>query len=151
MGNIIAIDRTTPFNPTAFLGEDWSIAEEDERSLNLVELDLTKVQFETTLKKGETSVVGEEKLKRLIASGDIRLDAKVFQTLWENQHLIPESWKQPTNGSATLISFDGMILQNPRGRRCALCLYWSVGEWRWSVNLLGRDWRAYRPSAVLAS
>jgi hypothetical protein len=151
MSNIITIDRTTPFNPAAFLGKDWSIAEEDERSLKLVELDFTKVRFESTLKKGEASVVGEERLKRLIVSGDIRLDAKVFQTVWENQQLIPDRWKQLTNGSATLISFDGAILQNPRGCRCVLFLCWSVGEWCCGVNFLSRDCRTYRTSAVLAS
>ncbi len=148
---VISIDHTSAFDPVAFIGEGWSIVEEDERSLKLTEVDLTKVSFETMLKDGEKTVVGEEKLKRLIASGDIRLDAKVFQTLWENQHLIPEAWKQPTNGNTTYVFFDGTILRHSRGNRCVLCLYGGGGKWRWFCLWLDRKWGARNPSAVLAS
>jgi hypothetical protein len=117
---VIPIDRTSAFDPVAFIGEGWSIVEEDERSLALGEVDLTKVNFETMLKERESSVVGEEKLKRLKDAGHIRLDAKVFQTLWENQHLIPASWKEPTNGNTTYVFFDGTILRHSRGGRYVL-------------------------------
>lgn len=149
--NLVTIDRTSAFALIAFVGEGWSIVEEDERSLALTEVDLTKVSFETSLADGEKSVVGEEKLKRLISSGDIRLDAKVFQTLWENQHLIPASWKEPTNGNTTYVFFDGTIIRNSRGHRCVLCLFWVDGGWRWHCGWLGFEWDACRPSAVLAS
>lgn len=148
---VIPIDRTSAFNPVAFLGEGWSIVEEDERSLKLGEVDLTKVNFETMLKERESSVVGEEKLKRLKDAGHIRLDAKVFQTLWENQHLIPASWKEPTNGNTTYVFFDGTILRGSYGRRCVLYLGWGGGEWGWDDYWLGYEWLASRPSAVLAS
>ena len=151
MNNISRIDRTSAFDPVAFIGEGWSIVEQDECSLALTEVDLTKVSFETMLKDGEKTVVGEEKLKRLIASGDIRLDAKVFQTLWENQHLIPASWKEPTNGNTTYVFFDGTILRNSYGNRCVLCLDWGVGRWNWHYRWLASRWYAYYPSAVLAS
>ncbi len=148
---VITIDRTSAFDPVAFIGEGWSIVEQDERSLALTEVDLTKVSFETMLKDGEKTVVGEEKLKRLIASGDIRLDAKVFQTLWENQHLIPEAWKQPTNGNTTYVFFDGTVLRRSSGSRYVLYLCWRDGEWDWRCRWLDDVWRAARPSAVLAS
>ncbi len=148
---VIPIDRTSAFDPVAFIGEGWSIVEEDERSLALGEVDLTKVNFETMLKERESSVVGEEKLKRLKDAGHIRLDAKVFQTLWENQHLIPASWKEPTNGNTTYVFFDGTILRNSRGSRCVLCLYWDDGEWDWRYGWLDDKWDARYPSAVLAS
>lgn len=148
---VIPIDRTSAFDPVAFIGEGWSIVEEDERSLKLGEVDLTKVNFETMLKERESSVVGEEKLKRLKDAGHIRLDAKVFQTLWENQHLIPASWKEPTNGNTTYVFFDGTILRRSDGRRCVLCLYWDDGEWHWYYLWLDNWWRANDPSAVLAS
>lgn len=148
---VIPIDRTSAFDPVTFIGEGWSIVEEDERSLAFTEVDLSKINFETTLAEGETSVVGEEKLKRLKEAGHIRLDAKVFQTLWDNRHLIPESWKQKTNGNTTYIFFDGTILRDPDGRRYVLYLYWQSGEWSWSCSWLGGRWRAYVPSAILAS
>ena len=119
---ILPIDRSQPFDPVKFLGQGWTIEEEDERSLVLTQLDLTEVRLEQMLKKGETSIKGEEKLRRLKEVGHIRLDAKIFQALWENQAFIPESWK----GRA--VYFDGTILRNPDGNRCVLYLYWSDGR-----------------------
>lgn len=145
------IDRTTPFDPEKFIGKGWSIAEQDERSLSLAELDLAKAQFETCLKQGENSIKGEEKLKRLKQDGRIRLDVKVFQILWENQHLIPESWKEKIDGNTRYIFFDGTILRDPLGDRFALYLCWLDGEWRWGYSWLGYAWNAINPSAVLAS
>jgi len=160
---ILSINRTIPFDPIAFLGEGWLIwkgpadgngltgeEEQDKRSLALTSLDLAKVRFEDCLKKGETSIKGEEKLRRLIKKGDIRLDAQVFWALWQNQHLIPESWKEKINGNTRYIFFEGTTLRRPNGYRFVLYLYWRGGAWHWFVYWLGRDWHANDPSAVLA-
>ena len=148
---IIPIDRTVSFNPAEFIGKGWSIAEEDERSLALAEINLDEIGFELMLNQGETSVKGETKLERLKAAGHIRLDAKIFQTLWENQQLIPESWKEKIDGKTCYIFFDGTILLRPVGDRNVLYLYWDDGRWRWGCSWLGNDWDASHPSAVLAS
>lgn len=149
---IIPIDRTTPpFNPTEFIGKDWKIVEEDERSLALAEINLDEVQFESMLNEGEASVKGETKLERLKSAGHIRLDAKIFQILWENQQLIPESWKEKINGNTRYIFFDGTVLFHPDGSRNVLYLYWGDGRWRWSYDWLSLDWRVNDPSVVLAS
>lgn len=150
ISKIITIDRTFDFDPVTFIGPGWSSVK-GEHLLAFTEVDLNKIIFETTLKEGENSVVGEEKLKRLIAAGCVRLDAKVFQTLWENQHLIPEAWKHPTNGKITYIFFDEITLQDPNGDDYVLCLYWSNGNWGWSYRSLDLKWFADAPSAVLAS
>ncbi len=133
---MIKIDRTEPFNLAQFMVQGSSIEEQDERALVITEVDLSKIRLETTLKPGETPVIGEERLKRLKKAGHIRLDAKVFQTLWENQSLIPEKWKEKTNGNTTYIFFDGTVLRSPGGFRYALCLYWGGGEWRWRYRWL---------------
>jgi hypothetical protein len=99
---VLSIDRTTPFNPAAFIGNAWTIwrgpadgtgldgdEEQDERSLALTTIDLTTVRIETMLTEGERLITGEERLTRLKEKNHIRLDAKVFQTLWQNQHLHP--------------------------------------------------------------
>lgn len=143
--NILAVDRSTPFNPVAFIGEGWSIVEEDERSLLLTEIDLTKIVFKTMLKDAESSVIGEEKLKRLIVSGSICLDAKVFQTLWENQYLIPENWKKTNH----FIHFEGTVLRGYCGNRCVLYLFWHDGEWHWSFSWLFGKWNSNYLSTVL--
>ncbi|OGZ14432.1 MAG: hypothetical protein A3J08_04130 [Candidatus Lloydbacteria bacterium RIFCSPLOWO2_02_FULL_51_11] len=142
------------FNPVGFLGEGWRILyydETDARSIALTELDLIKVQLVTIFSDGELSITGEERLKRLKASDYIRLDADIFFTLWENQHLIPESWKK-VNGKTRYIFFDGTILRSPRGGHSVLYLYWwqEDGAWSWGVYQLGTDWYDGDLSAVLA-
>jgi len=161
--SLIQIDRSQPFNPS-FVGKDWTIwkgpvdgnglegvEDQDERSLALTELDLTKVQFETTLKKGEDCVEGEQKHKRLKEMGHIRLDAKMFRTLWDNKTLILESWKEKVNGYTRYIFFDGTVLRRPGGDRYVLCLYWRDGGWGWDYDWLDGDFGICSPSAVLAS
>lgn len=152
IGALVAIIRNR-FNPAEFIGQGWSIVadETDARSLALTELDLTKVQQVTMLKDGETYVKGEEKLKRLKSSDYIRLDADIFLMLWENQHLIPESWKEKVNGNTRYIYFDGTVLRGPSGGRYVLCLYWYVGGWGWRVDWLDFDFGQGHVSAVLAS
>jgi len=163
---IIPIDRSQPFDSAAFkgLGGGWTIwrgpkdgdgltgeEEQDSRALAITELDLSKIRFETGLEGKETSVKGETKLARLKKANYVRLDAKVFQTLWENQHLIPLQWKEKTNGNTTYIFFDGTVLRGPYGYRYVLCLYWHDDAWSWDARWLGHVWRASVPSAVLAS
>jgi hypothetical protein len=149
---VVAINRNS-FNPAKFIGKDWSVVSGEPVSLSttLTELDLTKVQFVTMLKDGESYINGEEKLKRLKSSNYIRLDADIFLTLWENQHLIPESWKEKVSGNTRYIFFDGTILRHPNGHRYVLYLDWNGGQWYWSYGWLGRDWSAHIPSAVLAA
>ena len=160
----ISIDRTAPFNPAEFIGAGWSIwkgpadgaglegeEDQDARSLALTTLDVTHLRLETALRGEETSIFGEEKLKRLNAmTGIIRLDAGIFQTFWRNQHLIPERFKAPTNDNTTYIFCDGTVLRSPNGFRCVPYVYWNAGfrEWRWSCDGLGDHFSSNNPSAV---
>lgn len=142
---ILSLDRNRLFDPAGFLGKDWSIEEEDERSLALQEIDLSQVQLVIMLTKRESVVKGEEKLRRLKEAGYVRLDAKIFQELWENQEFIPEDWKEK------VVYFDGTVFQSPVGGRCVLDLYWSGSCWNWNYNWLENDWNANKPSAVLVT
>jgi hypothetical protein len=163
---VVPIDRSKPFDPVKFkgLGESWTIwcgpanedglkgeEEQDSHSLALTEIDLTKIRFETCLMGTEEKLKGEAKLDRLKKLGHIRLDAKVFQTLWENQHLIPSSWKEKMNGNTTYIFFDGTVLRDPNGGRYVLSMYWFDGRWRWRAYWLGHDWDSSDLSAALPS
>lgn len=146
----VKIDRSIPFDPKPFIDDEWTIEEQDERSLALTEIELTEVMFDSTLKRGEKSIKGEDKLKRLKEKTNrIRLDAGIFKTLWENQILIPEKWKKQTNGNMTFIFFDGTILRGFDGERSILYLYWSCGRWDWGYDWLEDDRSADDPSAVL--
>lgn len=158
------IDRAKPFNSAEFIGSDLNVwrgpkdgnglegeEEQDGGALVLTEVDIGMIRLENMLKPGETSVNGEEKLRRLEKAGHTRLDAKVLQTLWENQYLIPEKWKEKTNGQATYIFFDGTVLWYFSGDRYVLCLYWDGDKWRRSCGCLDSNWHANDPSAVLAN
>ncbi|MCI0562843.1 MAG: hypothetical protein MN733_30545, partial [Nitrososphaera sp.] len=166
---IIQIDRTVPFNPAEFIGKDWSFwrghangkglqgeLEQDERSLALTEVDTSKILLKNNLKRGEEWITGEENLYRLKTVGT-RLDLGIFWSLWRNQLLIPERFKQKTTEHTTFIFFDGQILRDPYGRRCTLSCYWdddrylNDNRWSWRCYQLSFGRGERRPSAVLAS
>lgn len=149
---VLQIDRSATFDPVAFMGVGWSMVEQDEQSLALTHVDLTKVSFETSLGQGENYIVGEERLTRLKSARYIRLDAKVCQVLYENNDLIPESWKKPTNGEITYIFFDGTILADSEGDRNALYLFWIDDKWWYGCGLLEDIGFSHNsPSAVIVS
>ena len=150
---IIKIDRSKPFDLKIFLSENcWSVEQEDSRALALTEFDLMKVQFKDMLNDSEP-VDGEEKQERLKKAGYICLDAKVFQTLWENKELIPSSWKEKINGEIRYICFDGTILRESvnNSGRVVLLLYWQFGNWNWCFRWLHQSFDIDNPSAVLVS
>lgn len=160
---ILQIDRARTFNPTEFIGANWSIwrgpvdgdglegdEDQDLNALALSEIDLNNITFDC-LEKDERVVKGEEKLLRLKAKPSIRCDGTIFQAIWENKELIPESWKEKVNGKTRFIYFDGTILRDPDGFRCVLYLYFRDGAWDWYYLWLDDEWDSGNPSAVLAS
>ncbi|MFH0928616.1 MAG: hypothetical protein V1821_04050 [bacterium] len=160
---ILKIDRSRLFDPEKFIGEGWSfwkgpatgdgktgLVEQDRRSLALTEFDLGKAGLKSCLKEGEEYVGGEEFLKRLTESGEVRLDAGVFLTFWENKHLYPAAWKELTNGNTTFVYFFGSPLRDPSGRRCVLYLYFEDGRLDWRCRYLEDGWLARRLAGVLA-
>jgi hypothetical protein len=164
--NIFRIDRTAPFNPAEFIDQGWSIwrgpadgnglegeEEQDTRSIALTEIDLSKILLETYLKNGEMATTGEERIKQLNAANRIKLDAKIFQALWENLDKLPEKFKQKTNGNTTFIFCDGTVLRSPIGDRYALYFFWCADnrKWLWSYFWLGYGRNVSNPSACLAS
>ena len=145
----IKINRHRLFDPVQFVHDQaLEIEEQDERSVMLKEIDPYAIALESML-RDETVISGEEHLKRLNQTGYIRLDARVFQTLWENQRHIPEHWKGAM-GTPQYIFFDGTVLSNPLGRY-VMCMYWAEDQrWRWTycrTNVGG--WKSEDRSAVL--
>jgi hypothetical protein len=117
---ILKIDRSAPFNPVTFLGEGWKVTEQDQGSLMLTEVDVQKIEL--------VKYNASEEFPQ------IRLDAKVLQVLWENQHFIPESWKKEEFGYVTRVYFEGTELQHEEVGLGNLFLYWSNGEWHFSCS-----------------
>ncbi|MEX0916486.1 MAG: hypothetical protein WDZ44_00030, partial [Candidatus Spechtbacterales bacterium] len=108
---ILEIDRSIPFNSLDSIHRPWAIVEQDSRSLALTRLDLSKVSF-VTMGSGQrgSDISNEEHLRRLKEANYIPLDAQIFQTLLENQHLIPEEWNQHER-----IVFFGTLFWDPKG------------------------------------
>jgi hypothetical protein len=145
----IRIDRKKIFNPAQFMDhQGLEIEEQDERSIVLKEVDSAAITLESML-QGETVITGEEHSIRLKQIGHIRLDAMIFQTLWENQHLIPEHWKGTVNDPKHIF-FDGTILKNQYGRY-VISLYWDKGKkWSWTYCRLDiGGWKVEDLSAVI--
>jgi hypothetical protein len=164
---IIRINPDLKFNPTKFIGSGWTVwkgpsdgdglngeEELDKGSLALTEVDLAAALFESWFKKGEHSIGGEEKLKRLRASGDTQLGENVFLALWldyqqnKGNSCLEWLWR---NRKISWMSFFGLILRSPRGDRCVLYLYRPDDEWSWNCRWLGFGWIAAHLSAGLAS
>lgn len=161
---------TKLFDPTSFIGKGWATwkgsadgdglsGEEDidSRSLALTEIELAKFIFETCLKKGETSISGEEKLRHLKEEKPeiIRFAGNVFLGLWLDYQANKENsvleWFH-RNFGITFMDFPGQVLRYPDGDRSILFLYrHDDGEWHWDYLWLAYPWFAGGPSAGCAS
>lgn len=165
------IIQTKPFNPAEFpgLGKGWAFwkgpadgngltGEEDfdPRSRALTEINIARLRFETCLREGESSIKGEEKIRRLKEMADfIRLGGNAFLGFWEDYQANKENsaleWIYRTR-KISFIDFPDDILRSPNGSRSILYLFRDdVGKWSWLVNWLDGGWHADDPSAGLAS
>lgn len=143
-----------PFDPVAFLGEGWSLIEEeqDKRSAVLTEVDMSKAEFLTCLKEGESRITGEEKLVRLKQENCIRYGATVFMGLWQDYQVhkedsVLERLYQDKN--ITYMDFFGDVFLSPRGDRSVLYLYrGGAGAWGWRYFWLDGGWDAGYVSVV---
>jgi len=149
--DLFSIDRSTPFNPSKFIGKNWMIwhgpargiglkgkEEQDVRSLELTEIDPSKILFEHCLRGGERFITGEEKLIRhIISVGHICLDAKIGQCLLEEENQKTLEWFYWAYGISWL-EFPGTVLRvREDGSRCFLCLCRdNCGTWIWDYLLL---------------
>jgi hypothetical protein len=153
---ILRINPVAAFHPTEFIGKGWTVwkgpadgdglsgeEELDTHSSSLNEVDFSRVLFESCLKEGEPSIKGEEKLRRLKATGNIQFGGNVFLSLWfdyianrENSCL---EWLR-RNRNITYLDFFGFVLRGPDGGRYVLCLYWLDSGWSWNADWLGFDW-----------
>jgi hypothetical protein len=143
----VRIDRKIPFDIEKFLGMGWGIAEENTRSFALSTVDFGRVRVASMLDReaNEDSANGDALISRVWALDDIPLDSKVFEKLWDDRSLIPESWKEKVSdigrpGLSTKIYFPGTIFRADNGDRCCIFLSWHDDrEWRNGVSWLGQD------------
>ena len=139
--NVLHIDRAKPFDPLSLFPKDepWKVLEQDERALAISEIDLTNVDFKKCIKRpDESSFTDEEKLRRLKASGDIRLDAQVLRELWVEKGHKTLNWIYKEKGIHT-ITFMGTIF-GFYDLRMMLVLHKGLGsDWRLHPFLLNLE------------
>lgn len=168
--SVVQIDRSAAFDPEAFFINKWGMPGfdfwrgpmkgdglsggvwEDVRSLAITELDTNAVVLDSTRKGREEYIDGRLRFWRLKRSGNILLDAKIFQTLLDSRHLIPDSWKRPAaldGPYSTRILFSGTPLRHPAGDRCFLALCWNSLFWDWIPVHAFASMNDTGPSAIL--
>ncbi|MEK7479869.1 MAG: hypothetical protein AAB665_01120 [Patescibacteria group bacterium] len=161
--SVLVIDRSKPFDPTRFLGTGSSIwrgsadgkglegeEDQDPRSVVLTELDFSNVAFDSFLKEGEPTIVGEEKLVRMKASPRIRYDAGAGVALLDEKGQATLRFLYDTYG-ITWMEF-ATVLRYSDGLRYLLVLRrGGGGSWGGDGRWLGGVRDAGRVSPVSAS
>ena len=146
---IITIERSQSFTPT-FLGNDWVVEWQDERSLALSEIDLSRVCLEAHVMPGE-----EEADYKQLLNNKISLDAQALQAIWERirgkrySNCLPASWSErTTDGYTKFIGFYGTILRHLYNNRLAvLTLHWNSNMYNdlWGGPKFKREFCYLRP------
>lgn len=119
--------------------ENGVIINQNQKVLNYVDLDL--ILLETGLPddgNNNWQITINDRIQNLKRNGRIFLDANVFQTLWEDQELIPELWKEKTaNGEIKQIVFAGDFFaehHNYEKDYFTVPRLWFDKEWRKSFK-----------------
>jgi len=161
---------TAIFSPVEFIGLGWSVwkgpvdgngVEGDEECVTEPDIvDFEQIVLETHLQGDDTSVHGEEKMRRARASKNRQLGGKAFLALWNNWRACKAAGKpedsileklRKAKKIGNVVYFFGLTLRDSDGARCVLCLCFNVGGWGWDYDWLGNHWHASGPSVALAS
>ncbi|MEK7562450.1 MAG: hypothetical protein AAB509_02105 [Patescibacteria group bacterium] len=157
---------------SSFIGGDWKFwrgpadgtgLEGDEDYIFEPDvIDFKQVVLETHLQEKETSIHGEEKMKRARGeSKNHQLGDKTFLALW-NDWLAKKAEGKPEDSIlerlrrsgkiGAVIYFFGRTLWRPGDLRYVLCLSrGGCDQWSWFYGWLGSSWYADSPSVALAS
>lgn len=79
------------------------------------------------------------------------LHANILDALFENVHLIPDSWKVDSLGRTRFICFWATGYRDSSGSLCVRCLCWGDGPWLWDCRWLGDGFDVRSPAALSAS
>jgi len=131
-----------------FIPEGWGV--EEYQKGGSFKWDPRQVQFYLSEPQRKGKSIEGNKLRKELAGKPV-LNANVLDYLLKNPHLIPEAWKEKTNGYTTSIFFWGTIYRGPYGYLYVRSLCWYGGGWSWGYDWLGHDWHADYPAALRAS
>ncbi|MEZ0209101.1 MAG: hypothetical protein ACAH17_02925 [Candidatus Paceibacterota bacterium] len=148
------LKRSQRFDPNALrvkLGfaddQYWTIISQVDFSLETFsEVKLTSVKLQNLPTKqhfkgekgyGRLKEIAEEK-------GWTLLDAEIAIALWENPHLIPDSWKELDH-----VTFPGTLMKNKHGGLAVLGLKWYEKKWSISFFVFNNGWEFIFPAATI--
>ena len=131
-----------------FLPNGWKV--EDHQRGGQFKFDSAQVQFYLSDSQRKGKVIEGNTLRKELAGKPV-LNANVLDYLLAHPHLIPEEWKQDSEGRTRYIFFWGTIYRRSSGSLCVRCLYWIGGRWGWNNGWLGSDWGVSGPAALRAS
>jgi len=160
---ILIINRSKPFDPSAFIGSGWRIwrgpadgkglkgdEQQDVRSLGLFVVDFTKARFESGLAEGQQVITGEQHLVRLKEKDKILADANIGAALYNEPGQVTLEWLYQTHG-VTWFELPGTELRRSNRDRYFLYLYRADGRWHWCYRYLGSDHCVDNPALVFES
>lgn len=126
-----------------FCPEGWEVVEHIKAKP--WKFDAKQVELYLDPAQSGSSILGNDLRNAL--KGKRVLNANVLDWLLqeENQHLIPEEWKEMS------IGFWGTIYRNSKGDLFVRDLYWFCGRWQSNSGWLGSSWSGPGLAALLAS
>lgn len=117
----------------------------DGNSIELEQLSLEEVLFESALLKWEGTITGEERIKRIKGGNFARLDIGIFLTLAKNPEKIPNHWKfLPDGSSPRKIVFDGTLLRDKKhGLAYVPYMLFVADKWIFDTDDIANEDNAY--------
>lgn len=108
--------------------------------------DPTKVKlYLSKEQEGDKHIIGKDLRKELASQPVLNANPLDYLLKPENQHLIPEEWKDKA------VFFWGTVYCNSSGNLCVRYLYWHDGRWDCGFRWLDRDFVSSGPAALRAS
>ena len=145
---IKSVEHVIDCDADPFIPEGWRV--EEHKKSGSFKWDPKQVQFYLSELQRKGKPIKGNKLRKELAGKPV-LNANVLDYLLKHPHLIPEEWKEKTNGYTTYIFFWGTIYRGPYGYLYVRSLCWYGGGWSWGYDWLGHDWHADYPAALRAS
>lgn len=141
---IVDLD-VAPYTP---LG--WSV--EEHHKGGQMKWDPTQIRLHLSDNQKNGKVIEGNKLRvEIVKLSGYNANLLDFLYKKENQHLIPESWKQDEKGNTRYIYFWGTIYRDAGGYLFVRFLSWVGAGWDWGYYWLDSDWYDFHPAAVPAS
>jgi len=145
------VEHVIDLDADPYVPNNWSV--EEHIKGGQMKWDPTRVRFHLSngQKKNGNVIEGNKLRKEIAKLSGYNANLLDFLLKKENQHLIPEEWKQDEKGNTRYIYFWGTIYRDSDGDLCVRYLCWFGTRWDWSCYWLGDDWYDNGPALVPAS